>query len=433
MARNLDTWLRSLPVSTDRPTALNPLWVEQIFTALRVFGVAGGLAGILAVDDAPENLTALAWASLALLIVGTAGLALAAWRAPARFEKAIVLAGFLLDTLVICGFVVAFSHLDPNVAWAMIFTIAADGTLRYGVPGAFAGALAAAQLFAVQAWVHGSMTGDFLGISGYVYVYGTLLGIVGVLCVLRLALEAQVLAARRQAFALADAHRLREQFLAVVSHEFAGTLTAVISGAETLRRGMDRLPAERVDHVLDLVARQGRHLSRIVEDMAAVARAGADPLGVQPRWGDIAGTVDVAIEAAARYRGGQVLDVEAPSARCEVDHDRVQQVLRNLIENAYKYTPGGTVVSVRAAVNARTLELVVSDTGPGLPSTDRLRLFEPFTTGASYTDDGEGYGLGLYLVRQLVPALGGELTVRSESTGTTFRATVPVRSGRHSS
>jgi signal transduction histidine kinase len=413
-------------MSTSTP-ALQPLRVEQVMTYLRVFGFVAALPAILLASFPGAPRTRLAWGIELVLLLGTAALAL--WRRHLRPGDAriVLIAGFVVDALVICGFVLAFTHLRPNVAWVMVFTLLADAALRFGVRGAGLGLVLSGLLYVLQARAHEAATGIGTPAVSYVYVLGTLAGAAGVLAVFTVTLERQAWVAQQQALALADANRVRERLLAMSSHEFRGSLAAMMLAADTVRANLERLGPERAAALLAEVDRHGQNLSRLVDDLFAVARASSEAVQVRRRWDDLAASVRVALAAAARHRDGHHLTVSVETVTCELDHERFAQVVRNLVENAYKYAPPDTRVVVMAAHDRGHVELRVGDDGPGIPAADRDRVFEPFGRRHGAPDRGDSAGLGLYVVQQIVSAMGGSLDLHTSSAGTEFVVLVPAR------
>ena len=403
---------------------LRPVRVEQVVTYLRVFGFVAGVPTILLAPFPGMPRAQLAWGAEAVLLLGT--LALWLWRRHARpsDEWLLLTAGFVVDALVIAGFVLAFSHLVPNVAWAMVFTLLADAALRFGVRGAVLGLALSILLFVVQTQAHEAATGTPTTAVGYLYVLATLVGAAGILAVFTATLERQARMAQQQALALADANRVRERLLAMSSHEFRGSLAAMMLASDTVRANVERLGPQRAASLLAEVDRHGRHLSRLVDDLFEVAQASSEAIRVRRRWDDLDTSVEQALAAADRHRDGHHLTVSVETVACELDHERFQQVVRNLVENAYKYAPGGSRVVVMATHRDGHVELRVGDDGPGIPAAEREHVFEPFSRrGAAERDDSAG--LGLYVVQQIVSALDGSLDLHTSSAGTEFVVVLP--------
>lgn len=418
---------------------LRPLRIEQYSTYLRVFGLIVATPTILLTDFDDAAQARLAWGIQAVLLVGTA--AMWVWRRHMRAadETAVLVSGFALNAVVIAGFVLAFSHLQPNVSWAMVFTLVADAALRFGVRGAVLGWALAAALFALQAREHEAVTGVQTPLVSYLYVLGALAGAAGILVVFTVTMERQAQLARQQALALADANRVRERLLAMCSHEFRGSLAAIMMAGQTVRTHLDRLGPERVEELLGEVDRHGQNLGRLLEDLVGVAHADSEVVRLRRRWDDLSASVRVALAAAERHRRGHALVVSTEQVFCGLDHERFQQVVRNLVENAYKYAPAGSSVGVLASHGRGRVELRVTDQGPGIPPADRDRVFEPFSrrrgAHANHGSDGwadprdrttDSSGLGLYVVQQIVEAMGGSIDLHTSSAGTEFVVTVPA-------
>jgi signal transduction histidine kinase len=415
-----------MPTSVTAGAPLEPLLIEQVVTYLRVFGLLVGTPTILLAGFPGPDRPVIAWGIQLVLLLGT--VALVVWRRSLRRGDAplILAAGFVLDSLVIAGYVLAFSHLVPNVSWAMLFTLLADAALRYGVRGAVVGWVLAALLFVAQAQAHESATGTGMPAVGYLYVLGTLAGAAGVLAVFTTTLVRQARLARQQALALADANRVRDRLLAMSSHEFRGSLTAMRMAAGTVRTHLARLSPDRATALLDEVERQGNHLSRLVDDLFTVAQARSGEIEVRRRWDALPESVQVALTAASRHRDGHVLTVSSAPVSCHLDHERFQQVVRNLVENAYKYSPAGSRVAVVATHHHDLLEVRVADDGPGIPAADRERVFEPFTRRRDAAARSDSSGLGLYVVQQIVAAMDGCLDLHTSARGTEFVVALPA-------
>lgn len=406
---------------------LQGLRVEQLMTYLRVFGLVVGVPTILLADFPDPQRLRLAWGIHAVLLLGTAGLAL--WRRHTRQcdETLVLVAGFVLDAIVIAGYVLAFSHLEPNVAWAMIFTLLADGALRFGFLGSLVGLILSGLLFIAQAQAHAAVTGDDTPLAAHLFVLGTLVGAAGLVAVFTTALARQARVSQRQALALADAQRFRERLLAMSGHEFRGSLAALVLATRTVRGNTARLGPERADALLREVERHARNLERLTEDLFAAARAEGQALQVDRRWDDLPSSLRVALVAAERFRDEHVVEMSVPPVACEIDHERVQQVVRNLVENAYKYAPAGSRVTVDAAQRDGHLEIRVGDAGPGIPPSEQERVFEPFRRRRGDSTDQDNAGLGLYVVKQLVAAMDGTVELHTSSRGSEFAIRLPAQ------
>jgi signal transduction histidine kinase len=218
---------------------------------------------------------------------------------------------------------------------------------------------------------------------------------------LSVALVAGALVLVRRERALA---RLREEFVASVSHELRTPLTQIRMYAETLNLGRVRSDAER-ERAVRVIDREARRLANLVENLLQFSRAPrrSETLAAEPRA--LAPLVRQALEAFRPLAddAGARLDVELDEAAgAAIDPDALQQVMLNLLDNAMKYGPAGQTVTVRLARRGDRVELSVSDQGPGIPASDRERVFERFhRLERDRRSARAGTGIGLSVVRGL--------------------------------
>lgn len=213
------------------------------------------------------------------------------------------------------------------------------------------------------------------------------------------------------------ANHAKSQFVTSLSHELRTPLQSITGFTESLRT-LDLSP-ERRKRALDGISNASVHILSIVDDVLDLARveSGAMPIELEP--------VDTAVVAAATAELAQplasergiVLECHGPPAVATADRRRLQQVLLNLVSNALRFSPTGTVVTVQTEVDDRrdagTVRIHVLDHGPGIPESLLARLFVPFDRlGADAGREG-GAGLGLVLARRLAEAMGGTLDLDS--------------------
>jgi two-component system sensor histidine kinase KdpD len=213
----------------------------------------------------------------------------------------------------------------------------------------------------------------------------------------------------------------------MTSHEIRGPLTAIITGVDTIRRRADRLTPEQHDRLLDMVQSQGHQLARLVDDLMLSSELQAGTLALQLEWVDVEEAVGQALEAAAGKRQAHQLEVYIEPLRAEIDQSRFSQITRNLVENAYKYTPDRTRVSVTVKSTDDGILVEVADDGPGIPPQKRDQLFDAFSRIEETAAGQEGVGLGLYVVSQIVAAMKGRIDLSSSSRGTIFTIHVPCK------
>src|SRR3990170_3464985 len=226
--------------------------------------------------------------------------------------------------------------------------------------------------------------------------------------------------------------QVRTEFVANVSHELRTPLTAIHGYLETLLGGAleERDNARRF---LEIVFRQTERLGRLLDDLTDLSNIelGRIALRLEPVRLPGGGGSVLAIIAPKAEAGRVALASElAPGlGPVSADRDRLAQVLINLVDNAVKYTPeGGRVtVSARPAADGR-VEVVVADTGVGIPPADLPRITERFyRVDKARSRELGGTGLGLAIVKHLVLAHAGELAIESTpGRGTTVRVALPA-------
>ena len=235
---------------------------------------------------------------------------------------------------------------------------------------------------------------------------------------------------------LSEAVRLRDEFLSVASHELKTPLTPLSLHLARLERELREAQGEAADGArarelrsLAVAQRQVRKLTALVEDLLDVSQLGAGQLRLEPRALDLCALVrGVAerLEGEAR-RAGCHLELSTPE-RLQGDFDplRVEQVLTHLLSNALKYGPGQPVQLGVEPLEAGRVRLRVQDRGIGIAPDVLPRIFGKFERGVSERHYG-GLGLGLYVTRKLVEAMGGSVGAHSApGQGATFTVELPL-------
>jgi signal transduction histidine kinase len=228
---------------------------------------------------------------------------------------------------------------------------------------------------------------------------------------------------------LVEADRLKDEFVALISHDLRTPLTSILGYLELTLEDEELTPSQR--GYLEVVERNAQRLLRLVSDLLFVARLEAGQLELHESELDLAAVAQQSVhEAGPRASAGGI------TIRCETepvpgvaaDRGRMFQLLDNLVSNAIKFTPPGGEVSVRVQAADGAVRLEVADTGIGIPADEQRRLFERFFRASSAADKQiQGTGLGLYIARAIVEAHGGEIMFESEAgQGTAFRIEIPL-------
>ncbi|NUO52174.1 MAG: PAS domain S-box protein, partial [Polyangiaceae bacterium] len=227
-----------------------------------------------------------------------------------------------------------------------------------------------------------------------------------------------------------DAQRaihMREEILAVVSHDLKNPLGAIqMAGAMLLRRQVADPRSRKQNEVIN---RSGSRMEHLIGDLLDIASIQAGRLAIEQKLEEPDEVVVEAAEiyeAAAREKGVVIVrECEPQGPPIPIDRDRILQVLGNLLGNAIKFCRSGDIISVRCKRSADHILFSVADTGPGIPDCDLSHVFEPYWSAKAHAK--KGTGLGLYISKGVVEAHGGRLWVESKhGEGATFYFTLPI-------
>ncbi|WP_148591937.1 PAS domain-containing hybrid sensor histidine kinase/response regulator [Aquisphaera giovannonii] len=243
---------------------------------------------------------------------------------------------------------------------------------------------------------------------------------------------------RRRVSELAESDRRKDEFLAMLAHELRNPLAAISSAMQLTGRFADE---EESEWSMDVINRQVRHLSRLIDDLLDVSRITRGKIELRKEVVDVAPIVAGAVEATRPLldeRQHQVTVAADPGQMwLEADPTRLEQILSNLLNNAAKYTDNGGRIWVTASLEGPDVVLRVRDTGMGIPPEKLPQMFELFAQGDRTLARSEGgLGIGLTLVRALTELHGGSVTAASDGPGkgTEFAIRLPAadRPGGHS-
>jgi PAS domain S-box-containing protein len=235
--------------------------------------------------------------------------------------------------------------------------------------------------------------------------------------------------ARRQA---EEANRMKDEFLALVSHELRSPLNAMLGYAALLRYG--GLDAQKVKHAANVIERSGKAQAQLIDDLLDTARIISGKLRLAVGPVDLVSVIEEAIQTIhpAAAAKGISLNANLPPAIGQITGDpaRLQQVVWNLLSNAVKFTPQGGRIEARLERVDPHIRISVSDTGKGISPDFLPYVFDRFRqSDVSSARRYGGLGLGLALVKYLVELHGGTVEAASagEGQGATFNVTLPVR------
>ena len=206
--------------------------------------------------------------------------------------------------------------------------------------------------------------------------------------------------------------RLQDEFVATVSHELRTPLTSILGFSENLLDHWERFDDLQRRANVEKIQRSGRRLYGLVRDLLQISRLEAGSLRVTPHALHVLPIIGQAVEELALKFSGQTVHVEPEvrGAALWADADRLRQIITNLLDNAAKYSPHGSPIGVSWTASPPWGTLRIHDQGSGIQPEDISRLFRRFGKLNTVARAGHvGTGLGLYICKQLVELMGGEI------------------------
>lgn len=252
---------------------------------------------------------------------------------------------------------------------------------------------------------------------------------------LRLAVEREeVETAHKEANALRRSHSLQLEFLSRLSHELRTPLTAIHGYASTLRQTDVHWDDDTQGRFLEVITNESARMGRLVADLLDSSNLDAGGLRLLPDWCEMPLVISEAVACVRGASTNVTVDVPVDMPRVWADHDRIEQVIVNIVDNAFRHGPRDRPVSVtiRARVDAGLLALDIIDNGRGLTAEFADVIFQPYVRADGA---GPGAGLGLTIARGIVEAHGGRVwaDVSEPGEGARVHVVLPVepRDGPH--
>ena len=223
----------------------------------------------------------------------------------------------------------------------------------------------------------------------------------------------------------------REDFLAMLSHEMRNPVAALLNAAHLIQS--EKAESDDRNEAVDVVSRQAKHLSRLLDDLLDISRMSSDKLEIRKSHIDLKDVLQTAVESGepTLERRGHSLVVESCEEPVIIngDPDRLRQVIVNLLDNAAKYSNRDDQISLKLWKDDGHALLTVRDHGIGIAPEMVSRIFDPFVQSQNAADSsGGGMGVGLALVRHIVRQHGGTIEARSDGRGegSTFFVQIPL-------
>jgi two-component system sensor histidine kinase KdpD len=246
-----------------------------------------------------------------------------------------------------------------------------------------------------------------------------------------LAIERSLLVDRlNEAQVAVEADKLRVAMLTSLSHDLRTPLAAILGSATSLLANRDLYDPSQTTELLATVRDEAERLDRFVGNLLDMSRLEAGALGVKTETADLHDLVDAARQRLSRRLAGHrvAIDIPPDAPPVTVDPVLLEQALMNVLDNAAKYAPAGSLITLRTAQTADAVHLIIQDEGPGIPTEALPHIFDKFYRAKASDSRIAGTGLGLAVARGFVEAFGGRLDAanRSDRSGAVLTLVLPI-------
>lgn len=238
-----------------------------------------------------------------------------------------------------------------------------------------------------------------------------------------------------QTEAIKRSEMMKSALLDAVTHDLRTPLTAIRAAATTLRKaqraGQD-IGAELSGELIALVDEESLHLGQLISSFVELARIEAGHLMLTATWSSLRDVTNAAIKRAGSLLKRHHVAIEMPETLplMHIDTRALSEVIYTLLDNARKYSPDGSTITIRAKEDREEIEVSAHDEGPGIPEEDVSRVFEKFYRGEDVRSDVPGgLGVGLSIAKAIVEAHNGSIWVarKSHAKGATLIFRIPIR------
>jgi signal transduction histidine kinase len=225
--------------------------------------------------------------------------------------------------------------------------------------------------------------------------------------------------------ALANLVRSKDEFVATIAHELRTPLTAVVGLSEELRTSHQVFNLAETEEFIGMIADQSHEVSAIVEDLLVVARSDIGKITVTSQEVDLQRAVEAVLAETNHLRTSATRSISlgGDSGYAIADPQRVRQILRNLVTNAFRY--GGEDIWIEMDTDGTRSRVIVADSGPGIPESEREIIFEPFRRAHDAPGLPGSIGLGLSVARKLAETMEGTLTYQQTDGRSQFELSLP--------
>jgi two-component system, OmpR family, sensor histidine kinase KdpD len=231
----------------------------------------------------------------------------------------------------------------------------------------------------------------------------------------------------QQIEAARQSEQLRTTLIDAMAHEFKTPITSIKAATTALLADLEQ-PAENRMEMLKIADEEAEHLTKLIDDTVAMARLDKTHIEVNPEVSDILEVIaDVVASMKVESHGHSVtISYDENIPPFAFDRQLIKLSIKQLVDNALKYSPTGTAIEIRASHDREMIVVAITDHGIGIPKQEQPRIFERFFRSPSVQHQVPGSGLGLSIAHGILRAHHGDLTVSSEPGNTTFRLILPM-------
>jgi two-component system sensor histidine kinase KdpD len=231
----------------------------------------------------------------------------------------------------------------------------------------------------------------------------------------------------RQIEAARQSEQLRTTIIDAMAHEFKTPLTSIKAATTALLANPAQMNEGTVE-LLSIADEEAEHLRELIDDTIALARLDTAQIEIDPEISDIMEIVREVVHSLRNELQGRSLEISGHEEIPKLAFDRrlIKLALKQLIDNAAKYSPANTPLEIQARQGEETVSVEVTDHGKGMPEQEQAHIFERFFRSPSVMHQIPGSGLGLSIAHGILRAHRGDLTVTSQPGRTTFRLTLPI-------
>jgi len=234
----------------------------------------------------------------------------------------------------------------------------------------------------------------------------------------------------RQVEAARQSEQLRTTLIDAMAHEFKTPLTSIKAATTALLADPDQLKENRTE-LLNIADEEAEHLRQLIDDTVAMARLDTGHIEINPEISDIIEMVHEVVSSMRTELEGRSLEISNDEPIPEIAFDRrlIKLAIKQLIDNAVKYSPAGTPLEIQVRQGNDVIDVELTDHGEGIPEKEQRHIFERFFRSPSVLHQIPGSGLGLSIAHGILRAHHGDLAVKSRPGRTAFRLTLPANYG----